>query len=71
MKLHLSNRRRIGQRDERTECGRSFRITGGLRDTPHPKNLGIYRDEPCKKCFRKRNDWDSWACLAAVERGER
>lgn len=47
-RLHLSS---DGQR---TECGRDFRRTGGLRSTPHPSNLTVYRDPPCRPCFERR-----------------
>jgi hypothetical protein len=52
--LHLSNKRQIGTPGEITECGESFRITGGLRDTPHPAQVTFYCDEPCPSCFGNR-----------------
>lgn len=39
---------------QETECGKSFRTSGGLRSTPHPDNLPAYRDAPCRECFEIR-----------------
>lgn len=65
MRLHLS---RDGAR---TDCGRNFRHTGGLRDTPHPAVLRIYRDPPCRPCFQRRAQAGDDLAKRGLERRER